>query len=462
MAERRHDEGFMTATDAFIWRVERDPLMRWTISAVLLLEGTPDWDALVERYERLTRLVPRLRQRIVEPPLQTAPPRWTTDPYFDLHYHLRRIGSAPPGDMASLCEFAGAAAMGGLDRERPLWEATLVEGLAGGRSALVMKLHHSLTDGIGGVQLAAMLADPLDGSEPVEVPAPDPVDPLGTVDLWRDIGRFHLERSLSIGRELGGQVAPATRKAVLHPLRTVTDAGRFATSVLRTVRPITRTASPVMTERGFSWHFDVLEVPFDTLHDAARGAGATLNDAFVASITGGLRRYHQHHGRPVSQLRMSMPISTRTRHDGPGGNHVSVIRFAVPVDVVDPVERMRRTHEAARAARDEPVVPYTDALLALVTPLTPAAVGPMAKHMDFTASNVPGIPVQGRLCGVPVSRFFPFGPTGGAALNVTMLSYDGNCCVGVNCDTSAVPDGPVLMDHLREGFAEVAGSAASH
>lgn len=450
---------FMTPTDAFIWRVERDPLMRWTISAIIMLDGAPPWDALTERFDRLTRVAPRLREHIVEPPLGVAPPRWTPDPYFDLDFHLRRVAAPDPADLSAVMQLACASAMGGLDRDRPLWEATFVEDLADAKSAVVLKMHHSLTDGIGGVQLAQLLADPFDGSEPEPVPEPPPAEEFGTADLWRDITRHNVRRSTNMMASAARRAGPTAARLVRNPLGLMQDSTRLATSILRTVRPINDTKSPVMTERGFSWHFETLEVPFDQLHDAAKSVKATVNDAFVASITGGLRRYHEKLGQPVDELRMSMPISTRTADDDPGGNHVAVIRFPVPVGVADPAKRMRQTHKAALAARDEPAVPYTDAVLELLTPVTPMAVGSMAKHMDFTASNVPGIPVEGKLCGVPVTRFFPFGPTGGAAMNVTMLSYNGTCCVGINSDTAAVPDGALLQECLAAGFEEVTALA---
>jgi WS/DGAT/MGAT family acyltransferase len=429
--------------------------MRWTISAIVLLDGTPDWNELVARFERLSLVAPRLRQRIVEPPLNLAPPRWTTDPYFDLDFHLRRVAAPSPGDLRSVLELARTSAMGGLDRERPLWQATFVEHLADGASAVVLKMHHALTDGIGGMQLAVLLADPLDGSEPPLPPPPPRPEALGGAALWRDVGRHHLERTASFAAGAARQTGPTAARLVRDPIGLVQDGARLAGSLLRTVRPISDTMSPVMRDRGFSWHFDALEVPFDDLHRAAKRERATLNDAFVAAITGGLRRYHEQLDHPVDELRMSMPISTRTASHDPGGNHVAIIRFVVPVSTADPAERMRRIHEVARAARDEPAVPYTDALMNVLIPVTPMAVGPMAKHMDFTASNVPGIPVEGRLCGVPVRRFFPFGPTGGAALNVTMISYAGTCCVGINCDTTAVPDTDRLRDCLAAGFDEV-------
>lgn len=461
MATKERTDPFMTATDAWIWRIERDPLMRWTIGAIILLDGTPDWAALTERFDHLTRLAPRLRQRIVEPPLGLAPPRWTVDPYFDLDFHLRRVAAPAPGDLRAVLDLARASAMGGLDRERPLWQATFVEGLADGSSAIVMKMHHSLTDGIGGMQLAQLLADPLDGSAPAPAPAPPAPEPLGGLPLWRDIARHQAERTAALAKAAARQVPGTVSRMVRDPRGLLDDTARLTGSILRTVRPITDTKSPVMTGRGFSWHFDVLDVPLDGLRGGAKAVGATVNDAFIAAVAGGLRRYHEKMGHPVEELRMSMPISTRTEDHDPGGNHVAIIRFPVPVGVIDPVERMRLIHDAAKAAREEPAVPYTDALVAVLTPVTPMAVGPMAKHMDFTASNVPGIPVEGRLCGVPVRRFYPFGPTGGAALNVTMLSYAGTCCVGINSDTAAVTDSALLRECIAAGFEEICALATS-
>src|SRR5512144_3189395 len=149
----------MRDSDAFAWYMENDPLLRSTVVSVQLLEGSPDWDRLPERLERCTRLSPGFRHRVVWPPLRLATPRWVVDPDFDLSWHLRRFEAAPPKTLATVLAFAHKTGMAGLDRDRPLWEATFIEGIEDGRTAVVLKLHHSLTDGVGGIHLAGLLFD---------------------------------------------------------------------------------------------------------------------------------------------------------------------------------------------------------------------------------------------------------------------------------------------------------------
>jgi diacylglycerol O-acyltransferase / wax synthase len=154
-----HIDAFMRESDAFSWYMESDPALRATIVAVAWLDRSPEWAVLVDRLDRATRLVPIFRRRPVEPPGRLATPRWTLDPEFDLTWHLQRVGSPAPHTPDTVIDMARRAAMASFDTAHPLWEFTLVEELTGGGTALVMKLHHSLTDGIGGMQLLLSLFD---------------------------------------------------------------------------------------------------------------------------------------------------------------------------------------------------------------------------------------------------------------------------------------------------------------
>ncbi len=125
----------MRDTNAFAWYMEQDPLLRSTVVVVLVLEGTPHWDRLLDRLERVTRLSPGFRQKVVQPPLRLATPRWVVDPDFDLSWHIRRFEAAQPNTLATVLEFARKTGMAGLDRDRPLWELTFIEKLEGGQTA---------------------------------------------------------------------------------------------------------------------------------------------------------------------------------------------------------------------------------------------------------------------------------------------------------------------------------------
>ena len=447
---------FMRESDAFSWYMEHDPALRATIVAVAWLERSPEWDTLVDRCERATRLVPIFRQRPVEPPGRLATPRWTFDPDFDLTWHLRRVETPPPHTCATVIDMARIMAMSGFDGAHPLWEFTLVEDLADGGAALVMKVHHSLTDGIGGMQLLFALFDTRpDPPPPGAFPELPDERADGTVGLVSASVLHGARQVLGFVRHQATGVFPSMWRNGRHPVRSSRDAVEMARSVGRTVAPVSHTLSPLMTSRSLGRRLSLLEVALDDLKHASAVGGGSLNDGFMAAVTGGLRLYHQRHGTPVDELRVTLPISTRTPQDAAAGNRITLARFTVPVGLVDPAARIRAIGERCRAARNERSVPRANTIAGVLNLLPPSAVGSMLKHVDFLASNVPGIGFPVYLAGARMTGYIPFGPTLGAAVNITLLSYDGTCGVGVTVDTAAVPDIEVFMACLAEGFHEV-------
>lgn len=453
-------EPHVRQTDAFAQRMERDPLLRSTIVAVAVFDQAPRWSELHDRVDRATRLVPTFRERLVPAPLALAPPRFETDPDFDLAWHLRRIGAPAPGTFAAVLEFARTVGMAAFDPARPLWEFTLVEGIEDGRAALVMKVHHSLTDGIGGIQVAHHVVDVT--PEPAELgPMPDlPVTrqiPSGPAGPLLDALGYEVGHVMRTGLSRLRGLPENTRHALADPIGALRDVLTTTRSIAEFVRPITHTLSPVMTDRRLGWHYDVLEVRVDDLRRAAKadGIAGSLNDAFLAGVTGGLRRYHEQHGAPVDELRVTMPISTRREDDPEGGNRVTLARFEVPVSIEHPALRIREIKRIAGDVRDEAAIPYTETIASVLNLLPSAITGSMLKHVDFLASNVPGLELPVWVGGARLLAFYPFGPTIGAGANITLMSYDGVCCIGVNVDTGAVPDADVFLRCLVEGFAEV-------
>jgi hypothetical protein len=149
----------MRSSDAFSWYMERDPELRSTIVVVAFLDRPPDWDRVVERCERASRLVPHVRDKVLEPPARLATPRWTPDEDFDLGWHLRRVRVPARGGREAVLDIARREAMTAFDPAHPLWHNTVVEGLPGGAAATILKIHHALTDGVGGMELATMIFD---------------------------------------------------------------------------------------------------------------------------------------------------------------------------------------------------------------------------------------------------------------------------------------------------------------
>jgi diacylglycerol O-acyltransferase len=453
---------FMRDTDAFTWYMEKDPILRSTVVAVAWLDRSPDWDVLVARLERASRLLPILRQRVLVPPVRLATPRWTVDALFDLTWHLRRIDSPAPHTPDTVVAIARSAAMTAFDRSFPLWEFTLVEHLVGERAALVMKMHHSLTDGLGAMQLAPLLFDlhptPSAPTDEVEAPAGERFGTVGLIraSLVRDLGR-----TAGLVRFAAGTVACALG-SVRHPIATVGEVVETARSIARTVAPVLGTLSPIMKSRSLGRHLEMLEVGLDDLARASAVAGGTVNDAFMAAVTGGLSRYHDRHEVPVDALRVTMPISIRRPSDPIGGNRITLMRFAVPVSDPDPAVRIREIGRLCRDARSERSLPFTNAIAGSLNLMPSGVVGSMLKHVDFLASDVPGLTSLVHLAGAQVERYSAFGPTTGSSVNFTLVSYGETCCVGITIDTAAVPDPDVLIECFREGFEEVLDLGGAH
>jgi diacylglycerol O-acyltransferase len=441
----------MRPTDAFTWYMERDPLLRSTVVVVGLLDRVPDLERLQARIESATRAAPAFRDRVVLPPLRLARPRWVQVDRLDLTWHLRRVTAPSPGGLAQVLELARIAASSAFDPARPLWHATLVDGLPGDRAAFVLAFHHSLTDGVGGITLAEHLFD-LTREAPAPETGPNP--PGEQLEGWRlawdtmtyDVGR--------LGRAVRALPLGAARTA-LHVARHPADAVRTATSVARTVEPYLSTLSPLMRARRLDRHLEVLEVPLPGLRAAAAAHGGQVNDAFLTAVTGGLRRYHALHGATVGDLRVTLPLSLRAPGDPAGGNRITLLRFRLPAGATDPAERLVGIHQVVQRWRRARSLPHTQTIAAALNLLPAGVVGGMLKHVDFLASDVPGVTVPLYLAGARVEAWYPFGPTIGASVNVTLMSYVDTCCIGVNVDTGAVPDPDSLMAALVEGFAEV-------
>ncbi|MCC5950608.1 MAG: wax ester/triacylglycerol synthase family O-acyltransferase [Acidimicrobiia bacterium] len=454
-------EARMSDADALMWRIEKDPLLRSTIVMVMVFDHAPPRDRLTRRMERVTRQVPRLRQRVLGHPLSIAPPRWEVDPNFDLHYHLRWMRVPGPGTLRDVFEIAEPIAMQGFDRARPLWEFTIVEGLEDGGAALIGKVHHSITDGVGGVKLQMELLDleAEPGTEPDLPPAPT-ARSLTEAARWRDALWWESERQARSALDVAASAASNLGRLTNDPVGVGTSALRTLDSVARVLRPAVEPMSPLMRDRSLSVHLDSLTVPLDDLKRASKLVSGKLNDAFVAAVTGGLRRYHEHHGQPVEQLRMTMPINVRTERSAHlAGNRFAPARFGVPVGTEDPIRRMNDIRELVERYRAEPALGLTEPLANLLNRLpataTTALFGSMLKGIDFVTSNVPGPPIPVYVCGARMLRQYAFGPMTGAATNIVLLSCESDVNVGITMDPAAIPDGDTFVECLQEGFDEV-------
>lgn len=435
-------------SDTTMWRIERDPALRTTIVGITVLERAPAWADLRRRLAEVTVDIPRLRQRVDDGPFGLGPPRWVPDPAFDLDLHLRRVCAPAPGDLQTVLDIAAPIAMAAFDRDRPLWEFTLVDGLADGHAAMIQKLHHSLTDGIGAIKMSRLLFDPAGGSRRRAAKR--------ELVMHQSRKQEHLDEQLT---ELGIRLIHDSVEAALHPLRSASHVVRTAESVAKLVRPVREPLSPIMRARGMSRRLMALDFSLSALKAAGHAAGGTLNDAYLAALAGGMRCYHLAHGADCAALRVNMPVNLRRPDDPPGSNRFTPVRFTLPIDIADPVERIRRVGELAQAERREPAVGMADLIASVLNAVPPqvttAVMGSMLKSLDLVATNVPGLTEPVSLVGAPVLLQYAFAPPSGAALSAALLSYLDQCTIGIVVDTAAVPDPDVLARCIAEGCAEV-------
>jgi hypothetical protein len=216
-----------------------------------------------------------------------------------------------------------------------------------------------------------------------------------------------------------------------------------------------------MTRRGLQRRFASIDIAVEELHDAASRAGRSINDAFLAAVLLGLSKYHELHNVAVEQLRVAVPVSLRTDADRIGGNRVTVVRLALPANVSDPVELMHQIDTTINTMRHDPAVPLSNAIAGALNLLPTGYLASVLKHVDFVASDVPGSPVPMYVAGAEIERYYAFGPTLGTALNVTLMSHNGTCCVGINADSASVPDLAVLTACLEGGFRSVLAVGAA-
>ena len=321
-AERR-----MSDTEALMWRLEKDPYLASTFANITVLDRPPDMDLLYARMERTSMLFPRLRRRVQLPPGNIGNPTWVDDPGFDIRHHVRQMALPAPGTMRQLQDLVTLLIADPFDRSRPLWQFIVIDGLEGGRSAMVLKLHHTVTDGEGGVELSLQYLD-LE-REPGPLP---PVDPE-VVNSFAETKEPDATDALRGAMNDSLRIPIAVLKQVRDVLANPSVLGEIGSSTSATVRSLmaqlseTDSArSPLWTERSLRRRLEVARVPYAEMRTVSKMLGGTLNTAFVTAAAHAAGRYHDQMGAPVESLRASMAVSTRTasaRESSAGGGAIT-------------------------------------------------------------------------------------------------------------------------------------------
>jgi diacylglycerol O-acyltransferase / wax synthase len=417
-------------------------------------EGPLRVDAVRQELGGRLQLVPRLRQRVLCPPVGQGLPLWVDDPGFDLANHVRAVQVPVPGGQRELLGLCDELCLRLLDRARPLWELWLVTGLVGGRVGLVLKLHHSLADGLAAVQLAGVL---LDGTADAPSPTPPPWQPRPTPS-----GSALLADNLA-GR---GATLAAVLARLRHPSRLAAEArvlagaGRMAAGGRRHQR-----RSLLRRPVGGRRRLAVARAQLAEVKAVAHGHGATVNDLLLAAVTGGLRAMLLARGTPVDGLTLyaSVPVALPIRADTAAlGNQVGLMIVPLPVGEPDPVQRLRLITGATTERKRRPE------LLGSLRPVGSLTIlrvlNRYSRHqriVDLFVTNVPGPKRPLYLLGARLLEVFPVVQVAGnVPLSVAALSYDGQLNIGIQSDPDGFPDLDVFADGLRQSLEEL-GAATS-
>src|SRR3954469_3938638 len=453
MAQEHGDR--LTAVDAS-FLAQEGPAAHMHVGAVCIFAGpAPSFGDFADHIRTRLHLVPRYRQKLAFPPLESGRPLWVDDPSFNLEYHVRHSALPAPGSEEQLRALAARIHSQALDRTKPLWETWLVQGLEGGRFALISKNHHALVDGISGVDLMTVLFDV--GRVPQPAPHEDaPWEPRTTpsaLDMWArglvGVARLPL---VAAARAAGAARHPA------HPLETTREALEGLGEVVRAgLDPAPET--PLNVEIGPHRRLVFVRndlADFKLVKDAF---GGTVNDVVLAVVAGALQKWLRSRGVRTEglELRALVPVSIRTRDEHHQlGNRIVAMRGPLPVYVHDPVARLHVVRQAMEGLKDSKQALGAE-MIASLEALAPPTILAQASRINFSTrlfnllvTNVPGPQVPLYLLGRRLEHLFPgaFLP-GNHALAVAVISYDGSMDFGLLGDDERMPDLDAIADALR-------------
>ncbi|MEX2554990.1 MAG: wax ester/triacylglycerol synthase family O-acyltransferase [Actinomycetota bacterium] len=433
------------------------PATPYHIASLMIVEGPPlDHEELLDAIGERVAFAPRLLQRLRSVPL--ARPRWVDDASFDLRYHVRRTSLPGPGTERQLLEVAARLHAQHLSRSRPLWECWCIEGLAGGRFALLMKIHHSLVDGVSGTELMNLFLDPAPEARTYE---PEPWVPRRAPGILRLAVSSAADAVLAPLRSARRAIAEARSPTRL--LRDVRDVVAGLTSIARAAldpAPASSFNVPIGPNRIIA----VARAPLADLRDIKSALGGTVNDVVLAAASGGLRAVMRSRGiepRTVT-LRALVPVSLHRKDDGTQGNRVTAILAPLPVSEDDPGRRLAIIRRATRIAKASGQGAGAELLLqagaALPPPIAMLVAGAQSVQRFFNVSvtNIAGPPTPLWIRGRRVEEIIPLRPlSANAGVIVAAMSYAGQMCFGIVADGDALPDAGLVAEGIEKSIVEL-------
>jgi diacylglycerol O-acyltransferase len=460
--------------DAVFLNFERKE-MPLHIGSVSICAGPLPFDQFVAGIQRKLDLLPRYRQKAVRPFLDIGLPTWQDDPKFDIRRHIFHVKLDAPAGEAQLRELTGRIFTELLDRDKPLWEVYIVDGLAGGRSAILTKVHHCMVDGVSGVALLNAMFDATPDTSPETPPVPKgapkrkrqpPPQPAGDfTDALK--GAFQA----TLGHLAGAQKNLADYgMSLLHDRQALTGLLRVVDTLPQVLGPLERLPfnRPCSGERRVAWS----EHSFAEARAIRAACGGTVNDVVLTVLTGAVMRYLKLHKESLGNrfFRVMVPVNLRQAGDrGMFGNCVSILPVTLPLFIKDPVERLHRISSQTEAMKHARVAELMWAgisyLCALPAPLQ-ALLGRLpllstpVPIMHMVATNVPGPQIPLYANGRRLLTMYPHVPAGwDTGINVAIQSYDQKLFFGFTIDAQAAPGGERMKEFLDAAFVELRKAA---
>lgn len=422
-------------------------------------DGGMDYERVVSLIAERLSLVPRYRQKIKWVPGKLANPIWVDDNEFDVSYHVRRAALPRPGTDEQLRDFVARIQSRRLDRSRPLWELYVVEGLEGGRSAIITKVHHAMVDGVSAIDIAAVMLDFT--PEPRETP-PDtwrPQPEPGTLQMVGGVMADLVKRPGTALETIRGEISDvrATVGKVASTLSGVLSIGRTAMK--------SAPDSPLNAEIGEQRRFGMLSTDLDDYKKIRKSHGGTINDVVLACVAGGIREWMLTRGESVtasSTVRVMVPVSVRTSdQEGALGNRVSSYFVDLPIGEASPVMRLHQVSYAMAAHKESSAAVGADALVNM-TGFAPPTLHSMGARVassltrrlfNTVVTNVPGPQFPLYSLGAEMLSLFPVVPLAkGQAVTIGLTSYNGGVYYGLNADRDAMPDVDVLAQCIGDSL----------
>jgi diacylglycerol O-acyltransferase len=449
----------LTAEDAvFLYLETKDAPLH--IGSVSIFDGSIPFEECLEYIDSRLPLIPRYRQRIVIPPFHFGHPTWEADPDFNIRNHVRHM-QLKRGSEAELRTFAGGLFSQVMDRNRPLWDMTVVGGLSGGRSALISRVHHCLVDGVSGVGLMNIMLDPALHPRKRKTRHAPPL-PGAAASLADALVASFFEM---VERVVSAQWAALDVAQALVSERATGALEQLARLVPELLTPLERLPfnQPCSSGRKVAW----TEIGMAEMKAIRAACGGTVNDVVLTVVTLAVSRYAQLHGFPLKgrRLRLMVPVNVRREGIDNGlGNRVSALPVSAPLDVRDPVkllEAIRRRTEALKEARVADLIHLIGEWMGMTPVPLQAAVAPLSSLLPgppfhMVCTNVPGPQVPLYALGRKMLAYYPYVPIANQmGVGCAIQSYNQVLYVGLTADAAAAPDVGRLRQFMDSAFREL-------